>query len=140
MSRWTIDASVAVKWFVPEVHSEAAASWLGADFELLAPDLLYPEVGNILWKKFRRSELSAREMQIVRKAIDRVPFQLSSGRKLLGAAIDLAMGLDRSAYDCMYLAVAMAFDAPLVTADRKLFEAIGATRFAGHVRWLEDKP
>ena len=45
MSRYTIDASVAVKWFVAEVHSEAAARWLDFNPVLVAPDLLFAEAG-----------------------------------------------------------------------------------------------
>src|SRR5688572_19818269 len=41
-----IDSSVAVKWFVPEVLSEQAAHLLDGSWELVAPDLLFPECGN----------------------------------------------------------------------------------------------
>jgi predicted nucleic acid-binding protein len=140
VSRWTIDASVAVKWFVPEIHSEAAAAWLQGDFELMAPDLLFFEFGNILWKKFRRAELDESEMKSVCSAFSRIPFRVRPGRALFEVALELASALDRSVYDCAYLAIAIGFDAPLVTADRKLFDALSANAFAGHVRWVENRP
>ena len=40
MSRVVVDASVAVKWFLPEIHSEAALRYLDGDYERVAPDLL----------------------------------------------------------------------------------------------------
>ena len=54
---YVIDASVAVKWFVPEVHSEHALRLLRKKFALLAPELIQAEFGNILWKKCRAGEL-----------------------------------------------------------------------------------
>jgi predicted nucleic acid-binding protein len=47
MRRYVVDASVAVKWFVPEIHSAEALRLLSSDCELLAPDLLPSELGNI---------------------------------------------------------------------------------------------
>jgi predicted nucleic acid-binding protein len=140
VSRWTIDASVAVKWFVPEIHSEAAAAWLQDGFELMAPDLLFSEIGNILWKKVRRSELQPGELDAVCRNIGELPFRIWPAKELFRVALDLALVVNRSVDDCTYLAVALAFDAPLVTADRKLFEALSAGAFAGTVRWLEERP
>lgn len=140
MSRWTVDASVAVKWFVPEIHSEAAARWLDPRFELLTPDLLYPEVGNILWKKARQAELSAREVRAVCRGIARVPFRVWPSKELLGSALDAALALGRSVYDCTYLALAIGLEAPLVTADRRLIEAISGGSVKRYVRWIEDAP
>ena len=52
-----VDSSVAIKWFVVEPYSAEAHSILEeyqADtLRLLAPALLYAEVGNIVWKKHR---------------------------------------------------------------------------------------
>jgi antitoxin FitA len=46
-----VDASVVIKWFVDEVHAEAARRLPEDQYELFAPDLLWLEYGNILWKK-----------------------------------------------------------------------------------------
>jgi len=54
-----VDASVVIKWHVTEVHSNAALRLLRDDAPALhVPDLVYPEVGNILWKKVRRGDLT----------------------------------------------------------------------------------
>src|SRR5579872_7261310 len=50
-----VDASVAVKWFVPEVHVDRALRIL-QDFadgklRLISPDIIVGEVGNALWKR-----------------------------------------------------------------------------------------
>ena len=52
---------------------------------------------------------------------------------LLRDAFAIAAAFDRTVYDCMYVALSIAADAPLATADERLVNALGA-RFS--VRWL----
>jgi predicted nucleic acid-binding protein len=58
LTRYVLDASVAAKWFLPRAHEtlvdEALAllSDYAADrISLMAPDLLWPEFANILWRR-----------------------------------------------------------------------------------------
>ncbi len=55
MADLVVDSSVAVKWFVPEPYSAEARRILdgykNGTLSFLAPDLINPEVGNIIWKK-----------------------------------------------------------------------------------------
>jgi hypothetical protein len=46
-----LDASVAVKWVIPEVLSDRADTLRGRADRLLAPDLLLPEAANARGKK-----------------------------------------------------------------------------------------
>lgn len=55
--KWVIGASVAAKWLAPESDSPPAEALL--DDELIAPDLLFAEVANTLWKKRQRGEMDA---------------------------------------------------------------------------------
>ena len=61
MNTCVVDASVAIKWYVPETHHENALRFLRLlskhSFNLHVPDLFFSEFGNILWKKTRRSQL-----------------------------------------------------------------------------------
>ena len=58
---FVVDASVAIKWFLPELYGDAALRLLREGHSLVAPDLLFPEVGNVLWKRVRRREATAKE-------------------------------------------------------------------------------
>jgi predicted nucleic acid-binding protein len=59
-----IDASVVVKWHVTEIHSVEALRLLRDNAPALhAPDLVFPEVGNILWKKVRRGDLTDEQVR-----------------------------------------------------------------------------
>jgi Hydantoinase B/oxoprolinase len=62
------DASIAVKWVVPEHSSERAP--LLHDYGLVAPDLLFAECANILWKKVRRGELTKEEADIAAQTLE----------------------------------------------------------------------
>jgi predicted nucleic acid-binding protein len=46
-----VDASVALKWVIPEAGSDAAAGLLHD--ELIAPDLWLTEAANALWRHAR---------------------------------------------------------------------------------------
>jgi predicted nucleic acid-binding protein len=100
-----LDASVAVKWVLREKHG-AAARWVLSTRELLAPHLLWAEVGNTLWKRHRRRESSVEEVRRMLTEIQRLPVTTFAHWPLLPAALDLAISLDRTVYDCLYLALA----------------------------------
>lgn len=118
MTRLVVDASVAVKWVVTEVGTPEAVSLLSA-FPLSAPDLLVAECANILWKKVRLSELNAEEAILAGRLLQRVEIELHPMRALLEPAARLAIDLDHPAYDCVYLALAMAKGWKFVTADMR---------------------
>ena len=48
MPQHVVDASVVIKWFIDEVYTEAAWRLQAEYYNLLAPDLLWPECENIL--------------------------------------------------------------------------------------------
>lgn len=48
MNKFVVDASVAMKWYLPENYSEHADRLLNPFFELLVPELLFSEIGNVL--------------------------------------------------------------------------------------------
>ncbi len=136
MRSLVVDASVAVKWFVPEDGSDQAALLLDGSHELLAPDLLWPEVGNIVWKKVRRGDLTAPEAREVLRALARVPLAIVSSRGLAEAALEIALAHDRTVYDGTYVALAVAQDCRLVTADGHLVRALAGGALAARVTTL----
>ncbi|MBI4482062.1 MAG: type II toxin-antitoxin system VapC family toxin [Acidobacteria bacterium] len=64
MKRFVVDASVAMKWFVPEAHQDAALRLLDDSCELLAPDFMAAEFGNILWKKMTYNLLRCEGLEV----------------------------------------------------------------------------
>lgn len=135
-----VDASVAIKWFVPEVHAQAARRLLHEGFELLSPDLIRSEVGNVLWKKWRRGEVSAGTAVGILSDFGRFPLRIRSSESLLEGAWTVAERLDRSFYDSLYVALAVQTDCSLVTADCRLYNALRGDVLADNLLWVEDVP
>ena len=137
MSILVVDASVALKWVVEEEGSEAAAA-LGAH-SLAAPALLLEECANVLWVKRRRAELTSDEARARLRLLREAPVELVPSAGLLDQALELAIHLDQTVYDCIYLALAVHLDGQLVTADRRLAEACRRDpRLLDRVRMLVD--
>lgn len=136
MSCYVVDASVVVKWFIPEVHSDAAVRLLEGGYSLLAPDLLLPEVGNVLWKKIRRRELSESSALSIFENLKSKSLQIVGTPTLLKSALGIATKFDRSFYDSLYLATAVFHDCVLATADDKLYRALRGTTLSPHVQCL----
>lgn len=129
MNTFVVDASVAVKWYVPEVLSNEAVGFLETSLEnnflLLAPDLIVYEIGNILWKKCRRKELTAGDARKVIEAItDSFPIKVIDSNKFLAVAFEIAHAYDRTVYDSLYLALSKITECRLITADEHLVNAI----------------
>jgi predicted nucleic acid-binding protein len=90
VSVFVVDASVVVKWFVPEIHSDAARRLLVLPHEYVAPDLLFAETANTIWKKIRRQELTAEEgrqlvADIGQIAVETIPCRARSGESCRSA-------------------------------------------------------
>lgn len=140
MRRFVVDASVAIKWFVPEVHHEAARRLLREGFELLSPDLVRAEVGNVLWKKWRRGELSAGEAVAVLRDFGRFPLRIRTSEPLMEGAWAVAERFGRSFYDGLYVALAVETESSLVTADSRLYNALREDALAENLLWVEEAP
>lgn len=131
-----MDASVAVKWFVPEALSAEAEGFLDGSFDLTAPDLLLAEVGNVLWKKTVRGELRAAEGREILQALGQMPIRLVPSADLVTAAFDIAKAYGRTVYDGMYVALAVACEGLMITADERLGRAMASGKLAGYVSVL----
>lgn len=134
---WIVDASIAVKWMVAEPLHDKARRLL-ADTDLLeAPDLLFPETTNTVWKKLRRGEVTAEQAGLALAAIARLIAVIHPSEGLAGRALEMARALGHPVYDCFYLACAERQGGILVTADTRLCAVVADGPFAALVRPLD---
>jgi predicted nucleic acid-binding protein len=133
-----VDASVAVKWLLPELDSGHAECLLDDQFRLFAPDLLPIEVANGLWKEARAEGISPAEAEARLTAFREFRVTLHPSSDLLAVALEIALETDRTVYDCLYLALAQRERGVLVTADDRFLGGLGRTRYVGSVRHLAD--
>jgi predicted nucleic acid-binding protein len=141
MSLLVVDASVVLKWFVPEEDSEAALRLLEREQRFLTPGHLLAETTNAIWKRVRMRHFSIATGYDVIEKIRRtaVTFDVVSCPDLAVGAYKLAIAYRRSVYDAMYLALALQRNTRLVTADRRLYNAVSAApEIAPHIQSLAD--
>ena len=140
MTAYVLDARVAAKWFLPPVHETLASKALqvlreyGAGrIRLLVPDLFWPEFGNVLWKAVRQKRISLKSAEQSILELANAGIGTEPSKPLLQNAFTIAAAFDQTVYDGIYVALAIASDTPLITADERLANALGA-QFP--VRWL----
>lgn len=126
--RTVVDASVVVKWILPDPSRPEAMRLLqhyqGEAIRLFAPALLISEVCNAFCKRVRRgamSVLAANEAHELLKIYSPV---LVDDRDLMDEAMTLALTTGQALYDCLYLALAQRQSCNLITADEKFHHAV----------------
>lgn len=90
MNDWVLDASVVIKWFVPEALSTEARRWRRIRGVLHAPSLLDTELANILWKKVGRNDVSQSQADRILARAARLPLTRHADTALLKSAFDMA--------------------------------------------------
>jgi predicted nucleic acid-binding protein len=136
---FVVDASLVVKWFVPEVHSVAARKWLDASHDYIAPDLVFPEAGNAIWKKVRRGELTPEDAQSLVNDLSAVGVEAVSMRALVSDAHALAVRAGITVYDATYLTLAVRLETQVITGDDRFARKLaGHPQLAPHVRSVEE--
>lgn len=135
--RVVVDASVAIKWYMPEIYEQKATKLLAGSYELNAPELIIPEFGNIIWQKERRGEFSSPSgaKTVVKAFLNaNVRFHPQVGvAAFVGAELT-----GQTVYDWTYLALALSLSCQLVTADQRFYKALENTSMKGHLLWVGD--
>lgn len=140
MNCCVVDANVAAKWLLPAVGeglldqaNHLLARHVKRELQLLAPELIEPEIGNVLWKAVRRGRISRSEAENSLRRFAALAIQVVPVSDLLVQALQIAVGCDRSFYDSLYVALAVNTKTELITADERLVNALGSRL---PVRWL----
>jgi len=124
---FVLDCSVAAKWVLPESGRAAALDlyerYQSGNILLIAPDILVAEFASLVAKRNRRRQISADQAHQAFALMTRCTPRLFDTRPLVLHALDLSLRHQLSLSDCIYLALAVERDCPVLTADRRLFRA-----------------
>lgn len=135
-----IDANVLLKAYIPEALSDNAASVLQKiekrQLFPVAPDFIYSELGNVLWKKHRLQELNKQEIGQITKQFMLFPLHTVPSKSVFQLALDISMQHGIAVYDAIYISVAMIYKTRLITADKKLVDTLRKTVLKYTVQWL----
>lgn len=122
-----IDTSIVVKWYLPEDGSDEV-SRLREECErsgtaILMPELVRAELANAMWSN---RQLKPDEKRWAVSHFLSMPFEiLPMEQELIRKGFDLAVELDATVYDCIYLALAILAGTRLVTADAQFARKAG---------------
>ncbi|MFQ5875541.1 MAG: type II toxin-antitoxin system VapC family toxin, partial [Dehalococcoidia bacterium] len=134
-----VDASLAVKWLVNEVHTEKAfalaRSWAQSDVQPVAPYLMPVEVSNALHRRVVRGDVSLEAATRLLDGLLDAGIELREPAGLHRRAIELAAQLRHdAAYDAHYLALAESLDCELWTADEQFYRS--AIQYFSRIHWV----
>lgn len=140
MKRLVIDASVALKWYLPDEESgQKALDILDAHIAdrvaLHAPALLEFEMANALAMARRRARASAEDALKAMDGFAGLGMEFHSVSRIFRKVLDYSDKHGISAYDAAYVALADDLGVNVVTADKRLFNSTRKLRF---VKLVED--
>lgn len=125
-SEIVLDASAAVTGLLSSegTASDIVASIAVRDTNARVPDLFVPEVTNAI---AMRVSITRWPIERAMKALGLIlgwPLAIQPCEPLAASALETATRLRISAYDAFYAVLAAELEIPLVTADRKLADAV----------------
>jgi predicted nucleic acid-binding protein len=120
VTAFVLDTSVAAAWYFPEVFADEARRYrdrlLAGTIRLLVPSLHYWELANVARTYVQRRQMNpelAREIYDVH--LDAPLEVIEPDRR---AVLSTALEYGSTAYDAVYIALALEQDVPLLTAER----------------------
>ena len=128
---WVIDASFLAKLYLRDeefahVAREVVRAYVGGMEELVALEFILYEIPSAIQAAVRRQRLSDRQGREAVRDLFALGIRTVGGtdQALVEAAYDRAQQLGCSIYDALYVVVAETLGFDLLTADRKLYDAV----------------
>lgn len=140
MKACIVDASVAVKWFLDTKDEQFVSNAKAlldtherGELQFMVPDLFWAEIGNIFWKAVRTDRCTRADAEKGLIVLQEGAWLTIPSYGLLNQAFQIALEFKRTVYDSLYVALASESGCELITADKKLINAL-APHFP--VKWL----
>jgi predicted nucleic acid-binding protein len=139
MKKLVLDASVVLKWFLPDEELGQNAldilnNYVDGELELMEPSILPYEILNGLLVAERRGRISQKVTNEAFYAFLELGIQFHDTYVDFSEILPFARSSQRSVYDASYMALAKKKDIDFVTGDKRLHNAVKGT--LEWVRWL----
>jgi predicted nucleic acid-binding protein len=121
---FVMDACAAAKLLFHEVGSQEVRDCLLDGENVIAPDFVLLEIASVAVKKYRRKEVSQSRVTDTLEDAPSLFTQLRPTASLAASAGEIAVTCMISPYDAAYVALAQESGYVLITADRRLSEAV----------------
>ena len=133
-----IDASLALKWVLPETYTDRAQEllrgWITKGYTLIAPTLFIFEVTSALRNKVHREIITQEDGFSALNQISRGRIELITSPNLIERAWAISKDLELpTAYDAFYLALAKEEGCEFWTADKNLVKILKRHK----IRWAK---
>lgn len=120
MSGFVLDTSVAVAWYLPESFATEARRWqarlLAGDDRFVVPRLHYWEMANVLRTSVLRGRLTESLARDIWALHLDAPLEIVEPE--VGNVLARALELGATAYDAVFVELALSLDLQLLTAER----------------------
>jgi predicted nucleic acid-binding protein len=121
MSKFILDASVALKWVLNEPDRDRALrlreEFQNGTHEHLAPDIFPIEIGHAFSKLHRRGKVPEDLAHAYLAEVMSTSPELYPSLALMSRAYELSLQSQKSLYDCLYVSLAEQEGCSVVTAD-----------------------
>ncbi|RJQ60356.1 MAG: hypothetical protein C4530_08015 [Desulfobacteraceae bacterium] len=126
---FVIDASVALKWYLPDEEGVEKAIYLLDAFmkdqiTLHAPSLIDWEFINAMWVAGRTGRIVPDDRDAAVQNFLALDIAKTHAKGMSESVLSFATEFQRSCYDSAYLALSSNLKVPFVTADKRLYNAV----------------
>jgi len=126
-----LDSSAALRCSLPQIdraESDAFRSVVREN-ECVSPVLFLSEISNAVWKEVRFRELKKALAVEIISSISKMTTLHFEDDLLISTAFEIALDSEHPVYDCIYIAMGRHYNAPILTADKKLQRKFADDKF-----------
>ncbi|MGO8805417.1 MAG: type II toxin-antitoxin system VapC family toxin [Candidatus Bathyarchaeia archaeon] len=126
--KYVLDASVVLKWILPDETYQENSTRLRATFQtgtiqVFAPSFIVQETANALWLAAKQKRIQQTDAQDALDFLQNAELNLHElSWTEASQVLAIACKIEIAVYDAAYLFLSNKMDAQLITADNKLFE------------------
>jgi predicted nucleic acid-binding protein len=121
-----VDTSVIIKWFFSDCEENTAAAhhilkkFLDNEIGIITPEIALFELANVVKNKIRQENNGMIGMGIIDKVYN-LGIVYKVTKQVLKDAFNLALAINESVYDCLFIATAEHFKSKFITDDKNLY-------------------